>query len=281
MPEIDALSTGKKVGNILNETLLIGGGATTATTPTVTIPRETATTNTVEPALRSRRTSSGVPAIGIGVSHEFEVETAAANNEIGATIEAVTTDVTNLSEDFDLVFKLMAAGGAATEVARMLSTGLFQVPKNSGMGLGIKVSGQTPVGIGRNGTVAGLSLFGDQATPADNNAELLLQATHLNMTSALILAWCTTNVTGGKGVGLSQAASGVLQLNTGTANTYTGTALRLGTQTIAQLPAAATAGSGARATVSDALAPTFQATVTAGGAVITPVYSDGAAWKVG
>jgi len=47
------------------------------------------------------------------------------------------------------------------------------------------------------------------------------------------------------------------------------------------LPAAATAGLGARAFVTDALTPVFGATVTGGGAVATPVYSDGSLWKVG
>lgn len=57
--------------------------------------------------------------------------------------------------------------------------------------------------------------------------------------------------------------------------------IRLPALTVATLPAAATAGVGARSTVTDALAPTFMATVAAGGAVITPVYSDGTNWKVG
>lgn len=84
-----------------------------------------------------------------------------------------------------------------------------------------------------------------------------------------------------KDLAIKRFAAGVLEVNNGTAATYTGTALRLGTQTIAQLPAAATAGSGARATVSDALTPVFGATVAATGAVVTPVYSDGTNWKVG
>jgi hypothetical protein len=50
---------------------------------------------------------------------------------------------------------------------------------------------------------------------------------------------------------------------------------------VGSLPAAATAGSGARHVVTDALTPTFGATVVAGGAVTVPVYSDGSAWKVG
>ena len=51
--------------------------------------------------------------------------------------------------------------------------------------------------------------------------------------------------------------------------------------TVATLPSAATSGVGARAFVSDALLPTFGSTVVTGGAVKTPVYSDGTNWKVG
>ena len=51
--------------------------------------------------------------------------------------------------------------------------------------------------------------------------------------------------------------------------------------TVANLPAAATAGAGARSFVTDALAPTFGSAVTGGGAVNVPVYSTGSAWNVG
>lgn len=51
--------------------------------------------------------------------------------------------------------------------------------------------------------------------------------------------------------------------------------------TVATLPSAATSGKGARSFVTDALAPTFGATVVTGGTVATPVYSDGTNWKVG
>jgi len=50
---------------------------------------------------------------------------------------------------------------------------------------------------------------------------------------------------------------------------------------VGSLPSAATLGAGARAFVNNALAPTFGATVAAGGAVKVPVYSDGTNWKVG
>ena len=51
--------------------------------------------------------------------------------------------------------------------------------------------------------------------------------------------------------------------------------------TVATLPSAVTSGTGARAFVTDALGPTFGATVAAGGAIAVPVYSDGTNWKVG
>lgn len=50
---------------------------------------------------------------------------------------------------------------------------------------------------------------------------------------------------------------------------------------VASLPLAGTAGTGARATVSDANATTFAAVVAAGGANTVPVYSDGINWLIG
>jgi hypothetical protein len=51
--------------------------------------------------------------------------------------------------------------------------------------------------------------------------------------------------------------------------------------TVANLPAAATAGAGARSFVTDALAPVFGSAVAGSGAVNVPVYSDGSTWNVG
>ncbi|MES2295348.1 MAG: hypothetical protein V4527_18775 [Pseudomonadota bacterium] len=55
----------------------------------------------------------------------------------------------------------------------------------------------------------------------------------------------------------------------------------LGGGTVASLPSATTMGAGFKQQVTDALAPTYTATVVGGGAVVTPVYSDGTNWKVG
>jgi hypothetical protein len=97
-----------------------------------TFTKTTATTNAVTQVLRVDSQSSGTPATGIGVGIEFATETAAGNTEVGATIEAITTDVTSTSEDFDLSFKTMAAGAAAAERMRVTSTGDLQF--NSGYG---------------------------------------------------------------------------------------------------------------------------------------------------
>lgn len=62
-----------------------------------------------------------------------------------------------------------------------------------------------------------------------------------------------------------------------TASSY----IKVSACTVAQLPSAATAGAGARATVTDATATTFASTVAGGGANTVPVYSDATNWKIG
>lgn len=85
-------------------------------------------------------TVTGTPGVGVGVGMQFEAETSAGNNEIGATLEAVATDVTSTSEDFDLVVKTMQGGAAADEVCRFTSSGSFFI----GYGSPLSVVSQTP-----------------------------------------------------------------------------------------------------------------------------------------
>jgi len=140
-----------------------GIGTTTPAVP-LHVVRETATTNAVTQVLRIDSQSSGTPANGIGVGIEFATETTAANTEIGATIEAITTDITAASEDFDLSFKLMAAGAAAAERARITSTGLLKF--NSGYGsvataygcrLWVNFNGTGVVAIRESGNVTSIT----------------------------------------------------------------------------------------------------------------------------
>ena len=93
---------------------------TAAGTGRVIASKDSAATATVTQVARFTSTSTGTPANNIGVGLEFEVETAAANNEIGATIEAVAVDTTAASEDFALTTNLMIGGAAVAEVVRIV-----------------------------------------------------------------------------------------------------------------------------------------------------------------
>ena len=68
---------------------------------------------------------------------------------------------------------------------------------------------------------------------------------------------------------------------TGTSTTTFNGVTKQQNYTVATLPSASTSGVGARSFVTNALAPTFGATVVTGGAIAVPVYSDGTNWKVG
>lgn len=81
----------------------------------------TALTNSVS-RIKIEHQTSGTPAVGIGSGVNFLVETAAGNVETGASIEAITTDVTGGSEDFSLSFKTMDAGSAITEKLKISGT---------------------------------------------------------------------------------------------------------------------------------------------------------------
>jgi hypothetical protein len=101
-------------------------GAVTSSAGITTV-KEDSGTNTVLNPLIVKRTSSGTPAAGIGTGIEFTTETAAGNNEIGHTIQSVTTDVSSGGEDFDLVINTMVGGATAAEKARLTSAGVWTV----------------------------------------------------------------------------------------------------------------------------------------------------------
>lgn len=104
------------------------------------IVAETATTNAIITPLRIEARSTGTPAAGIGVGTAYLVETAANNFEIAARLDVVSTDVTATSEDFDMLFKVMIAGAAPAEVARLTSTKYLRMASGT---LGIQFGGDT------------------------------------------------------------------------------------------------------------------------------------------
>lgn len=116
------------------------------------VQNTTATTNAVTDVLRVDSQSSGTPAAGIGVGIQMSAETAAGNTEVGVVLEAVTTDVTAASEDFDFVVKNMAAGATAAERLRVTSVGDTKVTSGNlsvetvGKGLRIKTGSNATAG---------------------------------------------------------------------------------------------------------------------------------------
>lgn len=123
-----------------------------------TVSVDSAATNTVTTVATLRSTSTGTPAAGIGVALDFAAETAAGNNEIGARIGAVTTDVTSTSEDFDLVFSAMAAGASVAERGRITSKGTYKHQSFTVAGLPAGTAGETCFASNgrKNGEGAGL-----------------------------------------------------------------------------------------------------------------------------
>lgn len=78
----------------------------------------------VTDVLEMTHTTTGTPTTGIGTGISFTTETAIDNNETGMTLDAVTTDISDASEDFDFVVNLMAGGATAAEVFRVTSAGV-------------------------------------------------------------------------------------------------------------------------------------------------------------
>lgn len=72
-----------------------------------------------------------------------------------------------------------------------------------------------------------------------------------------------------------------LWLSTALASLTTSSFIKVTAVSVANLPSAVTSGAGARATVTDANATTFNSIVAAGGANIVPVFSDGTNWRIG
>jgi hypothetical protein len=78
-----------------------------------------AATDVVRPIFKLTQQSEGTPAVGHGVGMQFETQTSGTwgseVNVVRNTVESTSTNVTPGSETFDLVFKNMYLGAAASE----------------------------------------------------------------------------------------------------------------------------------------------------------------------
>jgi hypothetical protein len=101
-------------------------------------------TNSIKELLNLTHTTSGTPSVGIGTDIAFTVETSSNNNEKGMILETITTDVTEASENFDFVVKLMEDGSSAAERMKLTSDGHLSVgDHNTGANAGSNWPGPT------------------------------------------------------------------------------------------------------------------------------------------
>jgi hypothetical protein len=118
-------------------------------------------------------------------------------------------------------------------------------------------------------------------TTIDMGIGLRLANTGAKTQSGGSFSWSSAaDITSAIDTAFMRKAAKVVEINSGTAGTYAGCAFSLGSQTVAQLPTAASAGLGAIACVSDASATTPRSTVAGGGANKVLVMSDATNWLI-
>ena len=137
---------------------------------------------------------------------------------------------------------------------------------NSSFNVAIGRGAATAATSGQANTCVGY-LAGDAITTGSNNTCIGSEADVSSATVSNEVTIGNSSVTSLRVPGLTLTA-GLKWINNGT-------------QTVAALVAAGTAGAGARAVVTDANATTFHAIVAGGGANVVPVFSDGTNWRIG
>jgi hypothetical protein len=158
-------------------------------------------------------------------------------------------------------------------------TGVQKIPDGAVAAPSLAFSGDATSGLWRRGSgVIDLSISGVHRWELITNTQ--------KMGSAGVYGWSSTSVASGTpDTSMSRIAAGVIGAGTGAAASlagqFYGGTLRTAQTTVAGLPAAATAGAGARAFVTDANATTFLSVVAGGGANKVPVVSNGANWLIG
>ena len=151
-----------------------------------------------------------------------------------------------------------------TSGSNLVSIGFYSLNANT--------SGNNLVAIGREAG-RGPSPYTNANTTGSNNTYIGYQTVGSanNNTNEMVIGY------GAVGLGSNTTVIG----NSSTTLTKVFGAIQATTYTVATLPSASTSGVGARAFVTDALAPVFGSAVAGSGAVPVPVYSTGSAWNVG
>jgi hypothetical protein len=181
----------------------------------------------------------------------------------GAAFNTYPTVTVVVSGGVVTTVTLVTAGVAATSTAATVLTVAAALIGGTGSGFSIPVA---TFATASTNTAVGVNA-GSALTTGSNNLILGNTAAASTTTVSNEITLGNSSITAFRIPGLTITA-GAKYMN-------------FGSSTVALLAAAATAGLGARAFVTDALAPAFGVAVTGGGAVAVPVYSNGTTWLVG
>jgi len=197
----------------------------------------------------------------IGNGTGYSLNTLGAGTGISVTNSAGTILVTNTLPDLTVVL----TGAGTTVVTGTYPS--FTITSND------QFDG-TVTSVGGTGTVNGITLTGTVTTAGNLTLGGTLSGVSLTtqVSGTLPIANGGTGTTSTTFVDLTTNVSGILPVANGGTGTGAG-------YLVAGLPVAGTAGR--RSWVTDALAPAFGVAVAGGGAVVIPVFDNGAAWIVG
>jgi len=220
----------------------------------LTVASSNSLTNSVNLLLDLQETQAGAAAAGFGAQVRIGLKSSTTANQDAVLINGSWSTATHASRtsvlDFNVVgnavtvnvlkitavgagtpstglqitsnaaaagVTLTAIGGGTDEMINLVpkGAGAVEMPKNGGIGFSVHVSGQNPVGFGRNASVGGMNLYGGGATPSDTNAEANITNNVLLLQSAVRFGWSLSNVTQNMDSGFSRIAAGVIGVGTG------------------------------------------------------------------
>ena len=246
-------------------------------------------TNTALGTTALNANTSGGNNTSAGHQSGFRNTTGAQNSYFGATSGySNLTSNANAGFGFGALFSNTAQNNAAFGFGAMYSntTGANNTAVGGGA-FGFAYGALSSNTSGSNNTAVG-NLASVNTTTGSNNTSVGMEALKNNSTSSNNTALgyqAGIGITTGSNltvIGSMAAASTAIATNEMTFGNSSVTVWRYpGSTTVGGLPSATTVGRGSRSFVTDALAPAFGTTVAAGGAVFTPVYSNGTNWIVG
>ena len=146
------------LGNASTDSVLLN--ASTVNVPNqVTLTINDANNTFISYPLNVQHTTSGTPSNGMGTGIRFVAETSNNLNKVGMSIDAITTDVTFATEDFDMVVRLMDDGNLAAERFRVSSVGTGTFVGNLNVNAGT-ISTTSTVGNLFNTTTSEVNIAG-------------------------------------------------------------------------------------------------------------------------